>query len=157
MRTPCLAATCAVLWASTPIEKSQSTWTATDGQQPVYLCTIPASASFSSIVAAAAGCRNLPNRVPVSAYPQLGVSILKPSSNSKRWSRSMIYPVVGRQSSVVSGQLSVVSCSTNRITAVIALQLTMDPGQRTTDHAFRLFLRHRQRAERAGDGQRRQP
>ena len=34
-------------------------------------------------VAAAAGCRNLPNRVPVFANPQLGNSIRK--SSSRRW------------------------------------------------------------------------
>ncbi len=67
MRTPLRAATCAVAVAFTPMEKSHNTCTATVGQQPVYLWTTPASASFSSIVLAAAGCKNLPKRVPVSA------------------------------------------------------------------------------------------
>jgi len=40
------------------------------GQQPVNLLTTPASAIFSSIVPAAAGWRNFPKRVPVSAKPR---------------------------------------------------------------------------------------
>ena len=45
------------------------------GAMPVSRCTSDASSTFCSSVVAAAAWRNLPKRVPVFAYPQLGVSI----------------------------------------------------------------------------------
>ena len=68
------------------------------GQQPVNVLTQPASCSFSSMVPAAAAWVNLPKRVPVSAKPQLGVSILNSSSSAKSLSLSIfIPPVAGRR------------------------------------------------------------
>src|SRR5215471_17195133 len=60
--------------------RSHRTCSASVGQTPVSPCTWPASLNFSSIVTAAAGCRNLPNRVPVFAKPQDGNSIRNASS-----------------------------------------------------------------------------
>jgi len=65
---------------ATPRGKSHSTCRATLGQTPVSRCTWPASLSFSWAVDAAAGWRNLPNRVPVLAKPQEGSSIRNFSS-----------------------------------------------------------------------------
>src|SRR5687767_11999485 len=95
IRTPCRSATFAVCCASTPTLKSHNTCTATVGQHPVNLFTTPASASFSSIVEAAAACLNFPNRVPVSAYPQLGVSIRNSSRSEEHTSelQSLAYLV----------------------------------------------------------------
>ncbi len=60
--------------------RSHCTCSATVGHTPVNACTCAASASFSSSVTAAAGCRNLPNLVPVSANPQDGSSMVNRSS-----------------------------------------------------------------------------
>src|ERR1700722_5302894 len=65
--------------------KSHFTCRATVGQQPVNACTCPASASFSSVVVAAASWMNFPKRVPVFENPQLGSSIAKRSKASKRF------------------------------------------------------------------------
>src|SRR5207248_4365920 len=64
----------------TPSGQSHSTCKAMVGQTPVSRCTCPASLNFSSVVVAAAGCVNLPNRVPVFANPQDGSSIRNVSS-----------------------------------------------------------------------------
>src|SRR5436309_14301566 len=61
----------------TPSGQSQSTCKAIVGQTPVTRCTCPASLNFSSVVEAAAACKNLPKRVPVLANPQEGISIWK--------------------------------------------------------------------------------
>src|SRR5271157_1640091 len=53
------------------------------GQQPVTLCTCPASAIFSAVVVAAEAWINFPKRVPVLANPQEGSSMAKPSSALK--------------------------------------------------------------------------
>src|SRR6185503_2054876 len=66
--------------------KSHKTCSAMVGQTPVRACTWPASLNFSSMVEAAAGCRNLPKRVPVLANPQEGISMRKRSSESKIFS-----------------------------------------------------------------------
>src|SRR5215471_14145202 len=58
-----------------PSGQSHSTCKAMVGQTPVTRCTWPASLNFSSVVAAAAGCKNLPKRVPVLANPHDGTSI----------------------------------------------------------------------------------
>ena len=50
------------------------------GQLPVSRLTLPASLNFSAMLVAAAGCTNLPKRVPVLAKPQEGNSILNASS-----------------------------------------------------------------------------
>src|SRR5437588_11150386 len=81
-----MAATSAAL--ALPRGKSQSTWTATVGQQPVNRCTWPASLNFSSVEVAAAACWNLPKRVPVLAKPQEGSSMQKPSRALKILSSS---------------------------------------------------------------------
>src|SRR4051794_7584419 len=67
----------------TPSGQSQSTCKAIVGQTPVRRCTCPASLNFSSVVAAAAGCKNLPKRVPVLANPQEGISMRNSSSDGK--------------------------------------------------------------------------
>src|SRR5258708_8112686 len=64
----------------TPSGQSHRTCKATVGQTPVSRCTWPASLNFSSVVVAAAGWMNFPNRVPVLAKPQDGSSIRKVSS-----------------------------------------------------------------------------
>src|SRR5262245_2787154 len=79
--TPCFSqirATAPV--SSTPRGKSHCTWSATVGQEPVRRWTKPASATFSSVVTAAAGCTYFPKRVPVLANPHDGNSIRKASS-----------------------------------------------------------------------------
>ena len=78
--TPCFRASMATALGPARGLKSQRTWTATVGQQPVTRWTSPASASLSFRSMAAASWKNLPNRVPVSAKPQEGVSIAKFSS-----------------------------------------------------------------------------
>ena len=50
------------------------------GHAPVNWLTMPASLNFSAMLVAAAGCTNLPKRVPVLAKPQDGNSILNRSS-----------------------------------------------------------------------------
>src|SRR5437764_10460749 len=69
-----------VLADLTPSGQSQSTCNAIVGQTPVTRCTCPASLNFSSVVAAAAGCKNLPKRVPVLANPQEGIPMRNSSS-----------------------------------------------------------------------------
>ena len=66
-----------------PSGQSHRTCRATVGQTPVSRCTWPASLNFSSVVVAAAGWINFPNRVPVLAKPQDGSSMRKGSSASK--------------------------------------------------------------------------
>src|SRR5262245_42709094 len=63
-----------------PSGRSHKTWSAIVGQAPVSAWTSPASLNLSSIVTAAAGWRNLPNRVPVFAKPHEGSSIWNRSS-----------------------------------------------------------------------------
>src|SRR5579872_1134374 len=63
----------------TPSGQSHRTCSATVGQTPVSRCTWPASLNFSSVVVAAAGWMNFPNRVPVLAKPQDGSSMRKDS------------------------------------------------------------------------------
>jgi hypothetical protein len=65
--------------SAAPCGKSHSTWTATLGQQPVTLCTSPASAIFSAVVVAAEAWMNLPNLVPVLANPHYGNSMVNAS------------------------------------------------------------------------------
>src|SRR5581483_4147551 len=67
---------------STPLGQSHNTCRAIVGQTPVTRCTCAASLNFSSVVTAAADCRNLPNRVPVLANPHEGSSIRNCSSAS---------------------------------------------------------------------------
>ena len=62
-----------------PFGRSHSTCRASVGVLPVRRLTSAASANFSSIVEAAAGCVNFPNRVPVLAKPHEGISILNSS------------------------------------------------------------------------------
>src|SRR5256885_12889878 len=57
-------------------------WIATVGQIPVRRFTIPASASFSSMVRAAPGCANTLKRVPELPQPQEGVSTRSPLMRS---------------------------------------------------------------------------
>src|SRR5437764_2781654 len=89
-----------VLADLTPSGQSQSTCKAIVGQTPVRRCTCPASLNFSSVVAAAAGCKNLPKRVPVLANPQEGISIRNSSSDRKTMPESLalmpIQPFAGR-------------------------------------------------------------
>jgi hypothetical protein len=68
--------------SATPLGRSQSTWRASVGVTPVSRLTSAASANFSSMVEAAAGCTNLPKRVPVLANPQEGISIW---NESRAW------------------------------------------------------------------------
>src|ERR1700689_3631568 len=70
------------IWGTSfsPFGKSQSTCRAIVGHAPVNWLTMPASLNFSAILVAAAGCTNLPKRVPVLANPQECNSILNRSS-----------------------------------------------------------------------------
>src|SRR5580692_2277729 len=82
---PCFAArerTAPTSWA--PPGRSHKTCSARVGHTPVQQWTCAASLNFSSIVAAAAGWRNLPNRVPVLVKPQEGSSMRKASSALQR-------------------------------------------------------------------------
>src|SRR5436190_4417495 len=63
-----------------PFGRSHCTCSASVGQAPVEECTCAASLNFSSIVLAAAGWMNLPDRVPVFAKPHEGSSIRRLSS-----------------------------------------------------------------------------
>src|SRR4051812_39148010 len=85
---------------SIPSGQSQSTCKAIVGQTPVARCTCPASLNFSSVVAAAAGCKNLPKRVPVLAKPQEGIAMRNSSSarNTVPESRALMpgRPFAGR-------------------------------------------------------------
>src|SRR5438445_1973948 len=78
--TPCLSAT--LRSASQSSTRSHGMWMATVGQIPVRRFTIPASASFSSMVRAAPGCANTLKRVPELPYPQEGVSTRSPLMRS---------------------------------------------------------------------------
>src|SRR5436305_10863851 len=82
--TPYFVSSAAIVLAELiPSGQSQSTCNAIVGQTPVTRCTCPASLNFSSVVAAAAGCKNLPKRVPVLANPQDGISMRNSSSDRK--------------------------------------------------------------------------
>src|SRR5258707_7856705 len=89
-----------VLADLTPSGQSQSTCKAIVGQTPVARCTCPASLNFSSVVTAAAGCKNLPKRVPVLANPQDGISMRNSSSDRKTVPESRtlmpVQPFAGR-------------------------------------------------------------
>src|SRR5580765_8397933 len=82
----------------TPDGRSHSTCNATVGQTPVSRCTMAASLSFSSVDVAAAGCRNLPNRVPVLANPHEGSSIWNESSARETASSSFFGMATGDDS-----------------------------------------------------------
>ena len=99
--------------SASPSARSHSTCSASVGQMPVRPCTWPASLNFSSMVAAAAGCRNFPNRVPVFAKPQDGTSIRKRSNASNTRSES-ISPLRLACSSARSGQALRLACSSAR-------------------------------------------
>src|SRR5215469_11501067 len=79
-RTPWRSANRRISAASAePFGRSQRTCRAMVGHTPVQRCTCAASLNFSAIVEAAAGCRNLPKRVPVLAKPHEGNSTWKRS------------------------------------------------------------------------------